>query len=255
MGLSNLQRYIDQARSLALNQPQKVLFEHVPKCGGTTISYYLKSQYLDNTIFSIDGSNPSKSINYFMSLPEKKRYSYNLVQGHGAHRLRQYTHPAIKKATILRDPVDRIISHYYYVLRTPSHYLYTDVVVKRMSLIDCATSNLSGELRNNYVSRFLQIPAKEAESNPDESIMSAYNILQDEYDVVGTLDNLNSAMHSLAQIASFRFEFKAKKLNATVDRPKLMDVDQLTLNAIAEVNHLDVRLFELVKNNLAKSSS
>ena len=140
-----------------------------------------------------------------------------------------------------------------YVLRTPSHYLYNDIVGKRMSLIDYATSNLSGELRNNYVSRFLQLPAKEAERDPDKSIMGAYNILKDDYSVVGTLDNLNSAMHSLARIATFRNEFKVTKLNETVDRPRLMEIDQITLNTIAEVNHLDVSLFELVKTNLAKN--
>ena len=124
---------------------------------------------------------------------------------------------------------------------------------RRNAVIDYATSNLSGELRNNYVSRFLQLPAKEAERDPDKSIMGAYNILKDDYSVVGTLDNLNSAMHSLARIATFRNEFKVTKLNETVDRPRLMEIDQITLNTIAEVNHLDVSLFELVKTNLAKN--
>lgn len=251
----NLHRHLYQVRNLFLPQPQKVLYEHVPKCGGTTVNDYLRSQYLNNRIFCIDGVNPSKSIDRFLSLPEKKRHSYNLVHGHGANRLRQYVHPKTLSVTILRDPIDRIISHYHFVLRSPGHYLYNKVTAKNISLIDYATSNLSGELRNNYVCRFLQISTEEAESTPDESIMSAYNILRDEYAVVGIIEDLSSAMNLLASRASFHDEYKPKNLNATIDRPKKMEVDQLTLNAIAEANHLDVRLYGLVKKHLAKNSS
>jgi hypothetical protein len=225
----------------------------VPKCGGTTVLGYLISQYEIDTVFNIDGKNPSESIDYFRSLPEKERYAFNLIQGHGAHRLLRYADPKIKSATILRDPVDRIISHYYYVLRNPSHHLYTDVTVKGMSLLDYATSNLSPELCNDYVCRFLQVSAREAEENPDETVLRAFNTLQKDFTVIGTVDNLNSAMHSLARIALFRYEFKDGKLNATVDRPKLNEIDPETLHAIAEVNHLDVRLYQLVRNNLAGS--
>ena len=246
---------LHQVRNLFLPQPQKVLFEHVPKCGGTTVIDYLISQYTDHRIFRIDGGNPPKSIDLFMSLPEKKRHRYNLVYGHGANRLRQYVDPKSLSATIIRNPVDRIISHYYYVCRTPKHYLYDKVKGRNMSLIDYATSSLSGELRNNYVCRFLQITAEEAETKPEESIKNAYHILRDEYSVVGILENLNSVMDLLASKASFHDEYKNKKLNVTIDRPKQLDVGQSTLDAIKEVNHLDVKLFELVKNNLAKNLS
>jgi hypothetical protein len=250
MRQSRLEKFMDRAKYLARSQPQKVLFEHVPKCGGTTILGYLISQYEMDTIFNIDGSNPSKSIDYFMSLPERERYSFHLIQGHGAHRLLRYADPETKRATILRDPVDRIISHYYYVLRNPSHYLYSDVTTKGMSLLDYATSNLSSELCNDYVCRFLQISAKEAEGNPDETVFRAFDTLQKDFDVIGTVDNLNSAMQSLARIALFRTKFKDGKLNATADRPKLSEIDPETRLAIAEVNHLDVRLYKLIKENL-----
>jgi hypothetical protein len=250
----DLPKHLKQVRNLFLAQPEKVLLEHVPKCGGTTVTNYLKSQYAHQRIFSIDGSNPSKSIELFMSLPEKRRHLYDLVHGHGANRLRQYIHQKSLAVTILRDPVERIISHYYYVCRSPKHYLFNEVTVNKMSLIDYATSSLSGELRNNYVCRFLQISAEEAESTPDESINSAYSILRDKYAVVGIMDNIDSAMKILASKASFRDEYKDKKLNVTIDRPKQTEIEQSTLDAIAEVNQLDVRLYDLVKKHLAQTS-
>lgn len=251
----HLNRNLHQVRNLFLPKPKKLLFEHIPKCGGTTINDYLRSQYTHHRIFGISGSNPSKSIKLFLSFPKKKRHSYDLVCGHGANRLRQHVHPKTLAIIILRNPVDRIISHYYYVRRSPNHYLYDEVTAKNMSLVDYATSNLSRELRNNYICRILQMSPEMAESTPDKSINSAFNILRDEYCVVGVIENLNLVMKFLARKALFHDEYKDKKLNVTTNRPNIMQVDQLTLNAIAEMNKLDVRLYELVKEHLVKNSS
>ncbi|MEP4891154.1 MAG: hypothetical protein ABJV04_14100 [Aliiglaciecola sp.] len=83
------------------------------------------------------------------------------------------------------------------------------------------------------------------------SVLGAYNILKDEYSVVGTLNNLSLAMHSLADKASFHDEYKVSKLNVTSERPKQTEVEQSDLDVIAEVNKLDVKLYELVKENSA----
>jgi hypothetical protein len=251
MRASHFYKKLGKLKLLFMSRPQKVLFEHIPKCGGATVTHYLKSQCVDNKIFSIRGDT-RKSINNFKSLPEEKRYSYDLVLGHGAHKLIKYAHPEVLKATILREPVERIISHYYYVLRTPKHYLYEEVIEKGMSLVDYATSGISRELRNNYVCRFLQISANEVEANAEESIMRAYDILKEEYRVVGILEDLNTAMIKLAQLASFHSKFEPVKLNVTMNRPKLVDIDQETLNIISETNTLDIRLFALIKENFVK---
>ena len=56
-----------------------------------------------------------------------------------------------KYITFLRDPVERLISHYHYVLRRPKHYLYEQVVKDGLSLSDYVTSDISPELSNHQV--------------------------------------------------------------------------------------------------------
>ena len=236
---------------LFLPRPHKLLFEHIPKCGGTAVKHFLISQYFNRRIFLINGRNPSKSISHFQALPEKRRYYYDLIVGHGAHKLRQYSHPETLKATIFRDPIDRIVSHYFYVLRSPEHYLHKQVTDRRISLVDYATSNLSQELRNNYVTRFLQISADEAEKNAEDSINRAYNLLREEYAVVGFLEELQDVMDTLTQSLNFHNQFKPKKLNVTGDRPKLADLDRDVLRTIEEANFLDVELYKLIKENVS----
>jgi hypothetical protein len=202
------------------SEPAKLLFEHIPKCAGTTVIHFLTAQYFNKKHFFIDGSNPTKSVLYFKSLPKQERLSYDLVLGHHAHDLLDFFHPKKVTLTVFRDPVDRIISHYYFVLRSPDHYLHKEVTSKGLSLERYASMDLSAELRNNYVTRFLRIPIEEAERDSENAVACAYDIIRKNYTVVGILEKLDAAMNALADAAHFRESFKPSVLNATVNRPK-----------------------------------
>lgn len=239
-----------KARLLLYPPSQKLLFEHIPKCGGSSVTHFLKSQYPDKTIFALDGDHPSKSIREFKALPEDVRFSYDLIVGHGAHQLLHDTHPEKVTATVFREPIDRIISHYFFVRRTRSHYLHEKVMSQNISLEDYVTSGLSGELRNDYVTRFLQIPAEDAERDSEASVERAYRLIRESYTVVGILDNLTTAMDSISQAANFPTRFKDDMVNATVGRPQFKEIAPSTLKTIAEVNFLDIKLYELIKQDV-----
>lgn len=233
---------------LQFQTPQKVLFDHLPKCGGTTVEHYLKSQYRTKKIYMIDGQNPQYSVTVFKSLPEAKRYNYDFVYGHLADELHDFVHPDTTFLTIFRDPVDRIMSHYYYVRRKPNHYLHDIVTSKNMTLEEYATSGLSVELRNWYVTHFLGISTDEAESRPDWSVAEAYRIVKDRYHVIGFLDNLDTAMNILGNEVGYRKRFQNSFRNKTSRRPGMNELDVSVLKIIEQVNFLDVELYGQLKN-------
>ncbi len=230
-----------------MGRPKRVLFEHIPKCGGTTISNYLKSNYNQKRIYEL-GSNPTTSVDYYISLPEKERRKYDLIIGHGAHRLLNYIDNDFIKLTIFRDPIERIISHYYFVMKSPRHYLHKEIKDKDMTLADYVTSGISGELRNNYVCRFLEISAKEAERNPQESIMRAYEIIQNEYTVFGILEKIEKVMNAMSKLACYKKKYTNNRANTTHQKPAVSCIDKSTKNLISEVNFLDIKLYDLIKN-------
>jgi len=49
---------------------------------------------------------------------------------------------------MLRNPIDWIISHYYYVRRIPRHYLYNRVVSQNMNLEEYVMSGILSEINN-----------------------------------------------------------------------------------------------------------
>ena len=83
----------------------------------------------------------------FQVLPESKTDRVQVIMGHlwyGAHAL--LPRPATY-LTVLRDPIDRIISHYYFVQRDERHYLHQ--VVQGMSLEEYMSSGSSTEMLND----------------------------------------------------------------------------------------------------------
>ena len=125
-----------------------LLFLHIPKAAGTTFHYVLSRQFSPDEILTIDGSDPESFIEEIKNLPIGDKLRVKCVKGHMPFGLHAYFPQPGTYITFLRDPVDRIISHYYYLRRSPQHYLYEVVTSKHMSLADYATSGISSELLN-----------------------------------------------------------------------------------------------------------
>ena len=116
---------------MSKNKPKKVFFDHVPKCGGTSVTDYLQDHYLRRKTFSVKTHDASASIESFKTKSQETRYKYDFVKGHNAHKLIDHVNPECIKVTVLREPLDRIISHYYYAKRVPAHYLFE--IIPRLS--------------------------------------------------------------------------------------------------------------------------
>jgi len=231
---------------LSTEKPRKVLFDHLPKCGGASLNRYLGTHYPRRKTFSLDGQNPSLSVNKFKSLSERDRYGYDLIKGHLAHELLDYIYPECLKVTVLREPLDRIISHYYYAKRTPSHYLYSKIHQSGMGLEEYATSNLSDELRNWYTTHFSGLSLDDVERRPEESIAKALEVILKRYDIVGFVDNFSSFLETLRSQAKLRDAYK-ERVNVTQEREKLSHIEESVMNKIREVNKIDIVLYREVR--------
>ena len=237
---------------LQIARPRKLLFDHLPKCGGMSINRYLQRNYLKRKTFLIKGSDPATSANEFISFPQHKRYDFDLVTGHLAHQLFNYVSPDILKATIFRDPVDRIISHYYYAKANPRHYLYPLIHKFNMSLEDYATSNISSELRNSYTTHYTGLTAEDAEKDPESSISKAFEIVMGNYNVIGFLDGISSFTDKLFIKADLRYKYNNKKFNVTLGRPAIDEITISTRRKIEQVNYLDLILYKEIKRAVEK---
>lgn len=232
-------------------QAKGVLFDHIPKCGGKTLNKYLESHYPSRKIYATGGANNAELLEKFANLTEEERNSYSLVRGHFVNGFIDLVRPEFVKVVVFRDPIERIMSHYYYAKSAPRHYLHSKIHDEELSLEDYATSNLSVELRNWYTTYFSGFSADEAEENPEESIEKAVDFVLKSYDVIGFLDNFELFIKKLREHANLKYEYDDNdRVNVTQGRPKAKEVPQAVVEKIRQVNHLDIVVYQKIKDSV-----
>src|SRR5216683_7885806 len=95
---------------------QALIFLHLPKCGGTTLNRIIEWEYNPLRIFSVDPSFFRWSYQKLKRLSPQRLSAFRVFKGHmpfGIHQ--RLTHPATY-ITVMRDPIDRAISEYYFAL-------------------------------------------------------------------------------------------------------------------------------------------
>ncbi len=230
--------------NLLLGKPKSILFDHVPKCAGSTVNKYLTSVFPSRYVFQLSGINPEKSVLEFKNLPQEKRYKIKLILGHLAHELLEFVHEDTVPVVVLRDPIDRIISHFYYVKRTKIHYLYEKINKENIQLKDYCSSNLSSELQNHYVTHFTGLSISDVNNNPKEAVELAYNILITKYELIGFQDRIPAFLNKLSQLANLNKPYKNTMINRTNNRLKSDELEQSVLDNIVQENYLDIELYK-----------
>ena len=223
--------------------PGRVLFDHLPKCAGSAIDAYLGSHYPKRLVFKTDPNQPRSSVAKFKELSTEERHRYRLVVGHMAHDLVDLVHPETTTLTILREPVDRIVSHYFYVLQQEQHYLHERVVKDNIQLEDYATLGLSDELENWYTTHFTGLTIEQVEQDPQAALEHAIDLIAEKYDIIGFQTNLPDVAERLQRAACFGDAFENALTNQTRKRLSLREISDQARQSIADANAVDVKLY------------
>ncbi len=224
---------------------RKLLFEHIPKCGGTSTRKYLERHYAKGATYTVyaHGEDEQRA---FKGMQAPQRHGYDLIIGHGAHRLLDHAAADLVTATVLRRPVERIISHYFHAVEKPDHYLHEPVTSRGLSLADYAASGLSDELRNDMVCRFLGIGPDEAEQNPQRSVNAAWDLLRQRYQIVGVVERLDPAMEAIRAAAGLNGIWSGERRNSAKGRRPAGAISDADRRVIEEHNALDMELYRRV---------
>ena len=231
---------------------QSVIFLHIPKVGGTTINKIIDRQYKPNTIYRVrDDDSRHKRIqdcvDKFKVIPVAKKEEIEVVMGHMGFGLHNFLPQPSVYITMLRDPVERVISYYYYVLRTSNHYLYQKVTSEKMSLEDCIRLGISTELDNSQT-RILSASNGDSDSPitfgqcNEEMLKRAKKNLQEYFIGVGLVESFDKSLLLFKKLLNWNNIFYIKR-NVTKNRPLKSDFSQETLNLIQKQNEFDLELY------------
>ena len=232
-----------------MSKQKPIVFDHIPKCGGSTVNRFLTGAFPKKYSYGISGVNSKESVEEFKKLPSKIRFKTKLVYGHLANELLDFAHPESIRAVVLREPIDRIISHYYFVKRTKEHYLYKKIHEENVQLEEYCYHdfncyhNIDGELQNFYVTHFTGLSISEVEKNPEKAIELAFTNIVNQYHIIGFQDDIPSFIRDLESITNINAKFNNEFINQTQNRKTTKEVNQNTLDKISKNNSLDIELY------------
>ncbi len=218
---------------------RSLIFLHIPKTGGFTFDWVVKRQYRSDDIFHIKTDDEkSTSVQDFLRLSETRKNGIRLLMGHMPWGLDTHLRQPSLYITFLRDPVERIISHYYFVLRNPRHYMYDQVIRHKMTLDDYLTNAPSVEMVNGQT----KVLAGDETLPPFEALERAKENLR-ERSVFGLTERFDESLLMMKKQLGWNYVYYSKR-NVTRDRPSRSAIAPETIARIMQMNELDIQLYE-----------
>ena len=223
-----------------------LIFLHIPKTAGTTLNRIIEWQYSPFEIFTMDPYRIRATPERLKRLPQGRRCRLRMVRGHMLYGIHEFLPQGATYFTMLRDPVARALSTYYFILRRPLNPLHRKVKKERLSIEDCI--RLFPQ-RHNLQCRLIA-GVKDASSTGDERLLDmAKEHLTKSFSVVGICERFEESLMLMATTFGWEIPFY-KNCKVSKTRPQ---IDPGTVEMIRDHNRLDVELYEFSKRLFEES--
>jgi hypothetical protein len=236
-----------------------VIFQHIAKTGGTSLGKAIGSHFpVEHQL----GVNPGAAVSAlgtwsidsvreaWEALAIGHRASIRYVGGHlrfGVHSV--FDRPA-RYVTVLRDPVERVISGFFYsigrhVRQTGEHVTLGEYVFRRrhydLGLNNYQTRVITGLPDLDPVGDYTTGNTRPVS---DEDLRVAIKNIDEHFDLVGTTENLDMFLSQFAAQTGAASAMALSRENVTAGRPV---IDDIPANIVAEIkrqNLYDIALYE-----------
>jgi hypothetical protein len=217
---------------------EAVIFLHIPKAAGSTLNRLIEWEYPLGQMYSIDPAFYRWSWRHLRRLSEKRRKRIRMFKGHMLFGLHTILPQPATYITVLRDPVERVLSSFYFMRTYKFQPLYWKFKLENWSLEDF----VSRSPRHNLQCKILA-GAEYSEPCTIEICQRAKNNLLRYFSVIGLAERFEESL----ALMKLRFGWKLQyysSFNVTRSRPGKTDIPQSTLDSIAEKNAFDISLYE-----------
>jgi Galactose-3-O-sulfotransferase len=218
-----------------------LIFLHLPKCAGTTLNRIIEWEYDPMRVFSIDPILFLWSYKKLNQWPAKRLGRMQVFKGHmpfGIHRRLPQPSTYI---TFLRDPVERVISAYYFArnyLLHPKHRW-----ISKLSLEEYVQVSPNHNVQCKYISGRSFVGDFHAGDCDTGTLEMAKENLNRYFSLVGLTERFDEGLAILKSMFGWEIS-KYAKFNVTKSRQAKDSLPASTVELIAERNKYDVALYE-----------
>jgi sulfotransferase famil protein len=218
-----------------------LIFLHLPKCGGTTLNRIIEWEYSPLRIFSIDPVLYLWSYQKLNRWPASRLAKMQVLKGHMPFGIHRRLPQPFTYITFLRDPVERVISAYYFAknyLLHPKHQW-----ISKLTLEEYVRLSPNHNVQTKYLSGREFVGDYHAGDCTDEMLAMAKENLVRHFSLVGLTERFDEGLAILKIIFGWQIS-KYAKFNVTRIRLKKASLPASTVELIKERNRYDVSLYD-----------
>lgn len=234
-----------------------LIFLHIPKTAGMTLRALLASRYPARHTFVI-GNDINADIERFVTMDDDSRARIRLLMGHMSFGLHRFLPTGARYVTMLRDPVERVLSEYRFLKRNTLHPFHSRVA--SMSIHDYLESGFTGQSSNGQT-RLLSgshEPGRPGiagrEPLDEHHLARALGALDRHFLVAGIQERFDESLLLVSRALGWRLWPFFVSRNVTTRSREAADVriddGEEVRAAIAERNQLDIGLYGEVSRRL-----
>ena len=216
-------------------------FIHVPKTAGTTMLRIIEDRYPPGSVESLYLAPPEEAAARIAKIGPETR----IVAGHVDYGYSRHFPGMFRAFAMLREPVDRAISLFYFVKREPSHPSHRAVVDGEITIGEM--SREQGGMQARFIAGY-------APAEPVEDAMllaQAKEHLVEKLVVFGLTERFDETLLLLTRALGWPLRGYARK-NVTKQRPSKDASDPALLAAIREASAVDIALYEFAREHFEK---
>lgn len=215
-----------------------LIFVHIPKTAGSTVSYVMWRQFPRGEAVDVDAATVEEAQQRWSAMDPEQRARVRCIRGHLPFAPELFAPRATRFFTILRDPVERALSEYYYNLTGPKRLLYAPLVRNRMTLDQFVRSELAEQVYNGQTR---MLAGAKADASPREQLELALASLK-QMAVVGITERLDGTLLLCRAVLGWRYVIY-RHINVNLWRPQPETISPATLAIIEQGNSLDRELY------------
>ena len=236
-----------------------LLFLHIPKTAGSSLRNALSQVYRPGTqLYLYDAPGPGRTMDLesFQALAPEERSRPRFIAGHfyfGVHTL--VPRPA-QYVTVVRDPVERVISLYHHYRRVATLGRDTRaglegrrIIADQMSLLDWGFGLERIEIDNEVVRRVTGRQDVPFGHCSDDLLADALQKVDEHFAQVLVLEQLERSLRQLDRILGTRLP-PVGRVNVNESRAPVDATEPAAVERLRSLNQLDIAFYQAMADRV-----